>query len=59
MATGRLSKKAKKLTDMHEFLHKKVEAVENERAGDRSYAHKAHLINLKKEKLAVKDQLKK
>ena len=58
MATGRLSKKAKRLHGMHEYLHKKVEQVEKERVGDRSYSHKAHLINLKKQKLAVKDQLK-
>jgi uncharacterized protein YdcH (DUF465 family) len=58
MATGRKSKSAKKLQSMHDYLHNKVEAVEKERAGDRSYNHKAHLINLKKQKLAVKDQLK-
>mgnify|MGYP006236584949 CR=1 FL=1 len=57
MATGRLSKKAKKLNGMHEYLHKKVEQVEKERVGDRSYEHKAHLVNLKKQKLAVKDQI--
>lgn len=42
---------------MHDYLHKKVDAVEKERAGDRSYNHKAHLVNLKKQKLAIKDQL--
>ena len=42
---------------MHDYLHDKVDAVEKERVGDRSYNHKAHLINLKKQKLAVKDQL--
>ena len=42
---------------MHDYLHKKVDAVEKERVGDRSYNHKAHLVNLKKQKLAVKDQL--
>ena len=57
MATGRKSKGAKKLQSMHNYLHKKVEAVEKERNGDRSYNHKAHLINLKKQKLAIKDQL--
>lgn len=57
MATGRLSKKAKKLNGLHDYLHKKVDAVEKERAGDRSYDHKAHLVNLKKQKLAVKDQI--
>ena len=59
MATGRLSKKAKRLEGLHEYLHEKVEDVEKERANDRSYNHKAHLINLKKQKLAVKDQLDK
>ena len=58
MATGRMSKKAKRLEGMHNYLHRKVEQVEKERLGDRSYNHKAHLINLKKQKLAVKDQLK-
>jgi len=57
MATGRKSKSAKKLQSMHDYLHKKVDAVEKERAGDRSYNHKAHLVNLKKQKLAIKDQL--
>ena len=42
---------------MHNYLHDKVEAVEKERNGDRSYNHKAHLINLKKQKLAIKDQI--
>ena len=44
---------------MHDYLHNKVEAIEKEREGDRSYNHKSHLINLKKEKLAIKDQLAK
>lgn len=57
MATGRRSKSAKKLHSMHNYLHNKVEAVEKERNGDRSYNHKAHLINLKKQKLAIKDQI--
>lgn len=43
---------------MHDYLHNKVEDVEKERAGDRSYNHKAHLINLKKQKLAIKDQIR-
>ena len=58
MATGRASKKAKKLQNMHEYLHGKVEQVEKERTGDRSWGTKQHLINLKKQKLAIKDQLK-
>lgn len=59
MATGRKSKSAKKLQGMHDYLHDKVEAIEKEREGDRSYNHKSHLVNLKKQKLAVKDQLNK
>ena len=58
MATGRASKKAKKLLNMHEYLHGKVEQVEKERNGDRSWGTKQHLINLKKQKLAIKDKLK-
>jgi len=58
MATGRASKKAKKLQNMHEYLHGKVEQVEKERTGDRSWGTKQHLINLKKQKLAIKDQIK-
>ena len=45
MATGRASKKAKKLLDMHQYLHGKVEQVERERTGDRSWGTKQHLIN--------------
>ena len=46
MGTGRASKKAKKLLDMHQYLHGKVEQVERERTGDRSWGTKQHLINL-------------
>ena len=59
MATGRASKKAKKLLDMHQYLHGKVEQVERERTGDRSWGTKEHLINLKKQKLAIKDKISK
>ena len=58
MATGRASKKSKKLKDMHDYLHGKVEQVEKERTGDRSWGTKQHLLNLKKQKLAIKDQIK-
>tara|TARA_B100000212_G_C27375357_1_gene534461 strand:- start:1047 stop:1229 length:183 start_codon:yes stop_codon:yes gene_type:complete len=58
MATGRASKRAKKLQNMHDYLHEKVEQVEKERTGDRSWGTKAHLLNLKKQKLAIKDQIK-
>ena len=57
MATGRKSKSAKKLQSMHDYLHDKVQDVEKERVGDRSYNHKVHLVNLKKQKLAIKDQI--
>ena len=57
MGTGRASKKAKKLLDMHQYLHGKVEQVERERTGDRSWGTKQHLINLIKQKLAIKDKI--
>jgi uncharacterized protein YdcH (DUF465 family) len=43
---------------MHNYLHNKVEEVEKERLRDRSYNHKINLVELKKQKLALKDQLK-
>jgi len=43
---------------MHDYLHNKVEEVEKERLRDRSYNHKINLVELKKQKLALKDQLK-
>ncbi len=58
MATGRQTKKAKRLQNMHNYLHNKVEEVEKERNGDRSWQTKEHLIKLKKQKLAIKDQIK-
>lgn len=57
MATGRQTKKAKRLENMHNYLHNKVEEVEKERNGDRSWQTKEHLIKLKKQKLAIKDQI--
>ena len=57
MATGRKSKNAKRLQNMHEYFHTKVEQVEKERNYDRSWATKQHLLQLKKEKLAMKDKL--
>ena len=57
MATGRKSKNAKRLKNMHEYFHTKVEQVEKERNYDRSWQTKQHLVNLKKEKLAAKDQI--
>ena len=58
MATGRQTKKAKRLENMHNYLHNKVEEVEKERNGDRSWQTKEHLLKLKKQKLAIKDQIK-
>ena len=54
MATGRKSKRGKRLENMHNYLHTKVEQVEKERNYDRSWATKQHLLQLKKEKLAMK-----
>jgi len=58
MATGRLSKQTKGLQDLHRFLDEKSQEVETEREEDRSWTTKEHLINLKKQKLKVKEQLK-
>lgn len=58
MATGRMSKRTKRLQDLHRFLNEKSQEVETEREEDRSWTTKAHLINLKKQKLKVKEQLK-
>ena len=58
MAIGRKSKNSNRLKNMHDYLHNKVEEVEKERLRDRSYNHKINLVELKKQKLALKDQLK-
>jgi len=57
MATGRMSKKTKSLQDLHRFLDDKASEVELEREEDRTWSTKEHLVNLKKQKLKVKDQL--
>ena len=57
MGTGRASKRAKKLQNLHNYFHNKVEQVEIERNGDRTWQTKEHLIRLKKQKLAIKDRL--
>ena len=54
----RTSKKEKNLQNLHEYLHKKVDEVEKERNYDRSWDTKAHLLRLKKQKLAMKDRMK-
>ena len=43
---------------MHDYFHKKVEQVEQERNYDRTWETKEHLVKLKKQKLALKDHLK-
>ena len=57
MATGRLSKQTKGLQDLHRFLDEKSSEVEQERQCDRTWSTKQHLVNLKKQKLQVKDKL--
>ena len=57
MATGRLSKQTKGLQDLHRFLDEKSSEVEQERQGDRTWSTKQHLVNLKKQKLQVKDKI--
>jgi|TARA_B100001287_G_scaffold275821_1_gene284587 uncharacterized protein YdcH (DUF465 family) len=57
MGTGRASKRAKKLQNLHNYFHNKVEQVEIERNNDRTWQTKEHLIRLKKQKLAIKDRL--
>ena len=57
MGTGRASKRAKKLQNLHNYFHNNVEQVEIERNGDRTWQTKEHLIRLKKQKLAIKDRL--
>tara|TARA_B100001113_G_scaffold350861_1_gene348827 strand:+ start:434 stop:619 length:186 start_codon:yes stop_codon:yes gene_type:complete len=57
MATGRMSKAEKKLRNLHRFLDDKTTEVQREREGDRSWSTKEHLVNLKKKKLKIKDQL--
>ena len=52
-----MSKKTKSLQDLHRFLDDKASEVELEREGDRTWSTKEHLVNLKKQKLKVKDQL--
>ena len=58
MSTGRATKKAKKMQNMFDYFHKKVEQVEQERNYDRSWETKEHLVKLKKQKLALKDHIK-
>lgn len=54
----RKDKKLKKLLDHHDFLNRKTKEIDAERKeGERSGDGKAHLIRLKKQKLAMKDKI--
>jgi len=54
----RKDKKLKKLLDHHDFLNRKTKEIDAEREeGERSGDGKTHLIRLKKQKLAMKDEI--
>ena len=54
----RKDKKLKKLLDHHDFLNRKTKEIDAEREeGERSSDGKALLIRLKKQKLAMKDEI--
>jgi uncharacterized protein YdcH (DUF465 family) len=56
--TKRKDKKLKKLLDHHDFLNRKTKEIDTEREeGERSSDGKAHLLRLKKQKLAIKDEI--
>ena len=56
--TRRKYKKLKKLLDHHDFLNRKTKEIDAEREeGERSGDGKTHLIRLKKQKLAMKDEI--
>ena len=56
--TRRKDKKLKKLLDHHDFLNRKTKEIDAEREeGERSSDGKALLIRLKKQKLAMKDEI--
>ena len=56
--TQRKDKKLKKLLDHHDFLNRKTKEIDAEREeGERSSDGKALLIRLKKQKLAMKDEI--
>ena len=56
--TKRKDKKLKKLLDHHDFLNRKTKEIDAEREeGERSSDGKALLIRLKKQKLAMKDEI--
>ena len=54
----RKDKKLKKLLDHHDFLNRKTKEIDAEREeGERSGDGKTHLVKLKKQKLAMKDEI--
>ena len=54
----RKDKKLKKLLDHHDYLNRKTNELDQERGqGDRSGDGKALLLRLKKQKLAMKDEI--
>ena len=54
----RKDKKLKKLLDHHDFLNRKTKEIDVERKdGERSSDGKALLVRLKKQKLAMKDEI--
>ena len=54
----RKDKKLKKLLDHHDYLNRKTKEIDAEREeGERSSDGKAHLLRLKKQKLAIKDEI--
>ena len=56
--TKRKDKKLKKLLDHHDYLNRKTKEIDTEREeGERSGDGKALLIRLKKQKLAMKDEI--
>ena len=56
--TKRKDKKLKKLLDHHDYLNRKTKEIDAERKeGERSSDGKALLIRLKKQKLAIKDEI--
>ena len=56
--TKRKDKKLKKLLDHHDYLNRKTKEIDAERKeGERSSDGKALLIRLKKQKLAMKDEI--
>ena len=54
----RKDKKLKKLLDHHDYLNRKTKEIDAEREeGERSSDGKTHLVKLKKQKLAMKDEI--